>query len=163
MSETKTFRTKTGYCHILEDKIVLTKDAEPGDISSLSIKNTILSVLIFYGILAIGLIAVIIKAILTKEYGIAIFFSVIPILLIYSIIASLNNSTTPIIERKSIQKVFFKKGTFGISRTRFEVYFLDEKGKTKCRLIMLPGSLTGGLSETDLAYNLFTEEKLIHN
>jgi hypothetical protein len=48
-----------------------------------------------------------------------------------------------------------------LTRSRFEVKFEDENGKIKKRLIMLPGSLTGGKIETEKAIKLMKEERLL--
>lgn len=74
----------------------------------------------------------------------SILFTTIGLYLIYGIITSLNNSAIPIIERNKIKKIKFKKAIFGLTRSRFEVFFENEDGKIKKRLIMLPGSMTDG-------------------
>lgn len=62
--------------------------------------------------------------------------------------------------RRDIKTTKFIKGTSGLSRSRFEIEF-NEGGKIKKRLILLPGSLTGGLDETDKAVKIMKEEKLL--
>ena len=91
------------------------------------------------------------------------FFGLIGIYLIYGIISSTNNSATPIIDRNKIKTVKFKAAISGLTRSRFEVFFETENGKIKKRLIMLPGLLTGGKSETGKALKIMSEEKLITN
>ena len=161
MNSEKKFRTKTGYCHILPDKIVLTKDENPGNLAEVAVGNTIIRILIIYGIISAGLIFLAVNSYNKQEIFSAIFFGGIALFLIYVILKSLNNSTTPVINRQSVQKIKFIKGITGLTRTRFEVYFTDNNGKTKKRMILLPGSLTGGQTETDIAYNIMTEEKLL--
>ena len=161
MDNEKRFRTKTGYCHILSDKIVLTRDGIIGNLAKVTVGNTISRPLIIYGLFSIVLIYYAFDSFKKEDTVSAIFFMVIAVLFIYGILRSLNNSATPIIERQSIQRIKFIKGLIGLTRTRFEVYFTDNNGKTKKRLIMLPGSLTGGQTETDIAYRIMIEEKLI--
>lgn len=161
MDSEKKFRTKTGYCHILADKIILTRDGIIGDVAKLTIGNNIARILIIYGLIALGLIYFAIDNFNKQDNFTAIFLLLIAISLIYGIFNSLNNSATPVIDRKSIQKVKFIKGITGLTRARFVVIFTNDNGKTNKRLIMLPGSLTGGQTETDIAYNVMVEEKLI--
>jgi len=68
-----------------------------------------------------------------------------------------------VINRDSIQRTLFKKGIKGLTRARFEVYFRESSEKIKKRLIMLPGSLTGGDTETDIAIKIMKEEGLNKN
>lgn len=161
MDTERKFRTKTGFCHILDDKIVLTRDGIIGDISKITVGNSITRTLIIYGLLSIGFLYYAYESYIEKDILFAVFFLLIVVFLIYGILSSLNNSATPIIERKSIQEIRVNKGISGLTRARFEVLFIDENGKTKKRLIMLPGSFTGGHTETDIALRIMTEEKLL--
>lgn len=161
MDSEKTFRTKTGYCHILPDKIVLTRDGIVGNVAKVTVGNNISRILIIYGLISLGLIYFAIDNFNKQNNLTAIFLLLIALYLTYGILKSLNNSATPIIDRQSIQRIKFIKGIVGLTRARFVVIFTDENGKTKKRLIMLPGSLTGGQTETDIAYSIMIEEKLI--
>jgi hypothetical protein len=161
MESEKKFRTKTGYCHILADKIVLTRDGIAGNLAKATVGNSISRILIIYGLISFGLMYFAIDNFNKHDNFIAVLFLLIAVYLIYGIINSLNNSATPVIKRQSIQQIKFIKGIAGLTRARFVVLFTDDNGKNKKRLIMLPGSLTGGQTETDIAYNLMIEEKLI--
>jgi hypothetical protein len=161
MYSEKRFRTKTGYCHLLADKIILTRDGIIGNVAKGTVGNNIARILIIYGLIALGLIYFAIDNYNKQDNFTAIFLLLIAIYLIYGIFISINNSATPVIDRKSIQKIKFIKGISGLTRARFIVIFTDNKGKTKKRLILLPGSLTGGKTETDIAYKIMIEEKLI--
>lgn len=83
------------------------------------------------------------------------------IFLLYGIIKNLNNSATPIIERQKIKEVKLKRAIKGLTRSRFEVFFENEHGKIKKRLIMLPSSLSDGQRETEKAIRIMIEEKLL--
>lgn len=161
METEKKFKTKTGYCHILPDKIVLSRDGVIGNVAKVAVGNNIARILLIYGGLSIALLYfAFTKYQQGQVYG-SFFFFLFSLYLIYGIFSSLNNSATPIIERNSIKNVKFKKSIAGLTRSRFEVMFEDESGKIKKRLIMLPGSMSGGQTETELAIKLMTEEKLI--
>src|SRR6188508_2027482 len=137
----KVFRTKTGFCHVLSDRIILTRNGEIGDISNIEGGNKIAPILMIYAALALlNLYQSYIKF-QTGDRFFAIIFGIIGLLLVFGIFSSINNSSTPIIERNSIKAIKYKKGIPGLSRSFFEVKFQSEKGILKKRLIMLPGSL----------------------
>ena len=160
METARTFRTKTGFCHVLEDKIVLTRDGIIGSVSQSAVGNRILRILIIYGILVAGLVYVAIDSYLKGAPILAAILGLLGCYLLVAIFRSRNNSGTPIIERKDIRKVIFKPGTTGLTRGRFEVLF-DENGRQKTRLILLPGSTTDGKSEAEKALQIFCTEGLL--
>lgn len=161
MIDNKTFKTKTGYCHILSDQIILTRDGIIGNVAKATVGNNITRIILIYGVITIGLFYFVLDAYKNGETFQPILFGLIGIYLIYGIINSLNNSATPIIDRQKIKEVKFKKAIKGLTRSRFEVLFEDENGKIKKRLIMLPGSLTDGQNETEKAVKIMMEEKLL--
>ncbi|MDL2297458.1 hypothetical protein LJC37_05840 [Bacteroidales bacterium OttesenSCG-928-E04] len=164
MNDEKIFKTKTGFCHILPDKIVLTRDGVIGNVAKVTVENTILRILLIYGGLSIIFFYF---AFDNYKYGghtsLTVLYGVVEFFLIYGMISSINNSATPIINRDKIKTVKFKKSIMGLTRSRFEVFFEDENGKIKKRLIMLPGSLTNGKSETEKALQIMRGEKIITN
>lgn len=160
MGTEKTFRTKTGFCHVTADKIILTRDGVIGNISRVTVGTNVTRILIIYGLLSIGLIYFAYDGYVKGDTTTTIFFGLIGVYLIYGIIKSRNNSATPIIERKEIKSVTYNSGTSGLTRPRFEVEFNDN-GQVKKRLIMLPGTLTGGQSEAEKAVQIMREEKLL--
>lgn len=161
MDTEKRFKTKTGFCHILPDKIVLSRDGVIGNVAKITVGKGITRILIIYGLLSTFLIYSAIEKYKIGEMGLAILFGLIAAYLIYGILTSINNSATPVINRDSIQKTLIKKGIKGLTRARFEVYFRESPEKIKKRLIMLPGSLTGGDTETDIDIKIMKEEGLI--
>jgi hypothetical protein len=163
MDNTKTFKTKTGFCHILPDKIVLTRDGIIGNVVAVTVGNNISRLLIIYGGLSIGLFYFTFDSFRNGQIAQPILFGLFGIYLVYGIANSINNSATPIIYRQKIKEVRFKKAIIGLTRSRFEVFFEDHQGKIKKRLIMLPGSLSDGQSETEKAIKIMIDEKLITN
>lgn len=160
METEKKFKTKTGFCHIFSDKIILTRDGIIGDIAKFSAGNNIARILIIYCLLSIFLFYQAYNSFLNGNVFISIFLGIMGIYFVYNVLISLNNSATPVIERKNIKTIKFINGTNGITRSRFEVYF-QNNGKIKKRLILLPGSLSNGNSETQKAVQLMKEEGLI--
>ena len=161
METEKTFITKTGFCHVLPDKIVLTRDGIIGNVAKATVGNNISRVLLIYGGLSCFLIYLAYDLYLKGQNAQAIFFGLGSVYLIYNFLNSLNNSATPIIDRNKIKDVKYKKAIPGLTRSRFEIKFEDDDGKIKKRLIMLPGSMSNGPSETEIAIKIMTDEKLL--
>lgn len=163
MDNEKIFKTKTGFCHILPNKIVLTRNGIIGDIANITVGNNISRILIIYVGVSILLFYYAFDNYRNGHIFQPILFGLLGIYLVYGVVNSINNSASPVIERKKIKEVKFKKAIFGLTRSRFEVFFQDDQNKIKKRLIMLPGSLTDGQNETEKAIKIMTEEKLITN
>jgi hypothetical protein len=160
MDTEKTFRTKTGFCHVTADKIILTREGVIGSVSNVTAGNNISRILIIYGLLSIGLIYFAYESYIKGDTAMTLFFGLFGLYLIYGIIKSRNSSATPIIERRDIRRVTYNAGTSGLTRPRFEIEFNDN-GQVRKRLIMLPGTLGGGQSECEKAVQIMKEEKLL--
>jgi hypothetical protein len=158
MIESKVFKTKTGYCHINEDEIVLTRNGVIGNAAKVTMGNHIARPLIIYGIISIGCFFLSIKGYNQQDYGGSAIFLVLGALLIINIYKSWNNSGTPIIQRASIKSIEFRKAMPGATRAYFIVYFEDSKGSIKKRLIMLPGSISNGAVEAEKALIIMSSE-----
>lgn len=161
MSIEKIFKTKTGFCHILPDKIVLTRDGIIGNVAKVTVGNNISRILIIYALVSIVLFYLAFYSYKNGEKIKLLLFGLLGVYLIYGITNSINNAATNIIDREKIKEVKFKKGITGLTRSRFEVFFEDDNGKTRKRLIMLPDSLTDGQNETEKALQIMTDEKII--
>jgi len=161
MESEKKFITKTGYCHILPDKIVLTRNGIIGDVAEITVGTGISRILIIYGMLTLVLLYYAYDSYIKLNNFNCILLLLIAVYLIIIIILSAKNSSAPVIDRKSIQKIKFIKAIPVLTRARFEVIFTDIKGRTKKRLIMMPGFLTGGQEATEIAYKIMLEENLI--
>jgi hypothetical protein len=156
----KTFKTKTGSCHVTENQIILTRNGLTGNLAKVTSGNNIARVLIIYGLLSVGLIYFAYSSYLQGSVTATILYGLLAAYLVYGIIRSRNNSATPVIDRKDIRAVRFVAATTGLARPRFEIDFV-ERGKIKTRLILLPGSMTGGSDETMRALDIMRSEKLL--
>lgn len=161
MENENVFKTKTGFCHILEDKIVLTRDGIAGNVAKVTVGNNIARILTLHGLFSIVLFYFAYDEYQKGNRFGPIFPALLGILLIYGILISLNNSAEPIIDREKIKSVKFTKAIKGLTRSRFEVKFEDKNGKIKKRLILLPGSLTDGDAATELAIKIMVKEGLL--
>lgn len=161
MENEQIFRTKTGYCHVLPDKIILTRDGIVGNVSTVTVGHNISRILTIYGLFSCLLFYCSYDSYNRGQIAQPIVFGLIGLYFVYGIINSVNNSATPIIDRSKIKSVTLKKAIVGLTRSRFEVFFEDENGKIKKRLIMLPGSLFDGQKETEKALQIMSDAKLI--
>lgn len=161
MESEKTFRTKTGYCHVLPEKIVLTRDGVIGNAAKIVSSNTISRPSLLYSAICVYLFFQASKSFREQHVPIGFVYLVTSLFLLYAIVKSLNNSATPVIKRDSIKSVNFKEAKPGLTRAFFEVFFENENGKIKKRLIMLPGSLSGGDAETGKAVEIMRNEGLL--
>jgi hypothetical protein len=139
MDNEKTFKTTTGFCHILPERIVLTRDGITGNIAAVTVGINISRIFIIYGGISAGLFFYAFDYYKSGQIYLPILFGLLGLYLIYGILNSINNSATPIIDRNKIRDIKFKKAFIGLTRSHFEVIFEDEKGKSK-RLIMLPAN-----------------------
>lgn len=158
MDTGKVFKTKTGYCHILQNKIVLSRDGLIGNVAKVTMGNHIARPLVIYGILSAGLFYLAFKDFTKGQKPEAFLFFIPGVFLLIGIFRSLNNSATPVIERQKIRDIEFKKALPGATRAYFIVHFENESGQIKKRLIMLPGSLNNGQIETEKALEIMTSE-----
>jgi len=133
MENEKTFKTKTGFCHILPDKIVLSRDGIIGNAAKVTVGNNISRILVIYGGLSMFLFYSAFNSFQKGQIPISVLYGIVGLFLIYGIFTSLNNSATPIIERNKIKGIKLKKAILGLTRSRFEVLFEDDNGKIKKR------------------------------
>ena len=163
METEQKFKTKTGFCHILTDKIVLTRDGIVGNVAELTTGNYIYRILRIYGVMSIVLLYMAYTKIAKEDWIEFAVYCGIGVYLLYSLIKSLNFSATPIIERNKIKNVEFKPAKKFLTRSYFKVNFEQNNGKIKSRLIMLPGSLNDGTNETEKTLEIMKNTGLIKN
>jgi hypothetical protein len=155
------FRTKTGYCHILTDRILLTRDGIAGNIAKVTVGNKISRILIIYAVISIFLFYYAFEFFKERKTASMVFNIILALFLIYNIKKSLNYSAASVIERDRIKEIQFMNAKFGATRSAFEIIFEDSDGKLKKRLILLPGSLNNGTEETEKALAMMKHAKLI--
>lgn len=162
MSNSQTFRTKTGYCHICEDKIVLSREKD-SNATIESSKNRIGLTFLFYGLLSVFMLYHSYDRYVSGHIGEFAYYGTMGLIPLILIITSRNLSSTNLIWRNSIKKIEYRSGTKFVTRSRFLVTFEDEKGQIKKRFIFLPGSLSNGESATAEALEIMKEEKLVQS
>jgi hypothetical protein len=163
MQDYKTFKTKSGYCHVFADKIVLDSKEQLANIDSIEVKHGRAGILAVY----MALIALLVY-LSYKDFGSAKNFegcvsAVIAIFLCINVFLSRNNSATPLIYRNTIKRLNYIKSKPRATRAYFEVFFENKNGSARKRLIMLPGSLSNGQDETEKALEIMRNENLLDN
>ncbi len=158
MESYKKFSTKTGYCYVLPDRLVLVRSGFQGKITEVVSGNTISRLFLIYGILFIYLIYKSVTSYSEGETMMFVIHTIIALLVFINIIFSFNKSATPLIIKDKIREIKFVGAKPGLTRACFSVIFENEKGVNKKRLIMLPGSLSGKQEESTHAIGLMRDE-----
>ncbi|MCE3228190.1 MAG: phosphoribosylaminoimidazolesuccinocarboxamide synthase [Bacteroidetes bacterium] len=161
MNSDKVFETKTGFCHILPESIVITRSNFVAETVNGSGSGKMTRVLFIY----IGLAAFFTMAALynfsRERTTHGILQITMAVFLIYTVITNRNMSVAPVILRNRIKAVKFIKGIPFLTRSRFEIVFEDDAGEMRKRFIILPGSLSGGKEETEKAVRIMRKENLL--
>ncbi|MFT4602358.1 MAG: hypothetical protein ACI857_002544 [Arenicella sp.] len=154
------FRTKVGFCHILEDRIVLNKEIEIKEGLNLKPNHSMIKFIVLYAILVVFL-GFASKVHIDQDKMIsAVFLGLLMLLYLYGWITCFIYSGTPVLYKKDIEKIEFNKGLPGLTRGRFSVTINLPNGKTKKRMIMMLGVLSGGKAGTAEAMKVMKEHQL---
>jgi hypothetical protein len=151
-----TFRTKTGTCMISPERLVLTRDGTTGKVAQFLYGRSIHRGLIIYGIIGTAVLIFGIWQIIEENYISGVFFLLIGIYLFWNVIASWNNSGLNQIERSTVQSIDIQPPKPPLTRGYFTINF-THNGKKRKRLVMLPGSLSGGEEEYKKALSAMKE------
>ncbi len=161
MEENKVFRTKTGFCQVSPDKIVLINEGIRGQLTDLVYGKDNFRILLFY-----GMVSMVLLGLFAIYINVGKVFMALPALVLGLVVATkmlkyYNTSAKPIIERRKIQKVEFYRAIHFLRRAHFVVNFTTTKGRKMKRLILLPGVLRQGKDEADKALDIMISEGLI--
>lgn len=142
------FRTKTGTCTITSESIILTREGPRGAAAQAlhgrggSINRT----LILYSLIGLGAVGFGFRSLMAGDTFGGVLLLAMGLYFLVNVIASRNNSAAPVIERSAIRSVTAHPPRPPATRGYFTVLF-DEGGKTRKRLIILPGLVEGGGEE----------------
>lgn len=161
MQSTKKFHTKTGYCHVLEDRIIFTPRSFIGRLADLTIEGRMKRMLLIFVLLTLFILYLAYENYRNNEIFWTGLFGIIAGYLIYGIIKGLNTSMHPIIERAQIKKVKYFKAISGISSAYFEISFHDGKGSEKKRIITLLSPIEENRLEIQNAMRIMRDEGYI--
>jgi len=156
-----TFRTKTGICTITPDQIILSREGVRGKVAeAITGNSSIKRILMIYALIGICALAFGISLFLKNDLVTGSLCSLVGIFFLWGVIASRNNSALPIIERSTIREVRATPPHPPATRGYFTVLFTC-KGKTRKRLIMLPGSMNNGQKEYERASSVLEQAGLL--
>ncbi len=149
------FRTKTGFCTITPDQIVLTRGGLRGQIAEVMygsgsrLSTLIRSAVIGFSLLGFGFY------LLTRHatFG-GVFLVAFGAYFLLNVVLSCNSSATPVIPRTQIQTIVACKPMPPTTRGYFTIAFLENSRQVQ-RLIILPGVLDGGEAEFQKALMVF--------
>lgn len=161
MNQSKKFKTKNGYCHVLPDRIVFTHSDIYGQVGDLAGEGKMFRVLILYCFFA--LVAGYFSYFNFMQNAVFWFvlFAIIAVYLLYGVMLNLNTTLHPIIHRKQIVEVEYKEPKGKLSYPVFVVRFKNRKGDLKKRLITMPLA-TGKNEENNRdALGVMREEGLV--
>lgn len=157
----KIFRMKRGFCHLLPDRIVFSTHAKIAGISNENTVSARITSRFFLLLLSALYFYMSYSSYQDGKYFFTAFFAFFFILNLISVIQSFQYTLINVIDKASIKEVRFIKGIQYLTRSRFDITYTDAQGLEKHRLILLPGSLTGGAQATAKALDLMIEEGLI--
>ena len=155
------FKTKTGYCHVLDDRILLTREDLISNIADIKPENNIQRTLFIYSIFGIICFLNVYFKAKDQDWALFSFYLTGAIIITYSIIRSIKLSDSPIIERDKIKNITFIPAKKYLTRSYFKIDFEQQTGKIKSRLVMLPSSLNDGSKETDKALEIMRHSGLL--
>ncbi|WP_313112428.1 hypothetical protein [Aequorivita sediminis] len=162
MDEISKFKTYEGFCHILEEKIILTSDGNLENyISKDTSGNKVIYTIskIFIGLCFLYLTYSYFK---NSDWNRLLFLFGIVAFKIYDSFRNRKYSNTSLIKREKINRVTFHQAKKCFSRAYFRVDFIDDKNKSRSRKIILPGSLCRGLSDSNKAFDIMLEQGIIN-
>lgn len=155
-----TFRTKTGFCSISPDAIILSR-VRPGDGAIDTMREKLRRhprlILGLFGIVAV--VAALFFA-MKGRYPIAFVCAVIGIYYLWIILRSRRLSASPIIDRDTIRSITAHPPNPPLTRGHFIVTFVVDEDERK-RLIALPGSLHDGGEEWERAIVVMAEAGIV--
>jgi hypothetical protein len=156
----KIFRTRTGICRVLPDRIILERKGMAGKAAATIQGDGIRRIQVIYALVAATLAVTGIIAILRGDYwqgGIALLLAGY---LAWGVLGSRNLSATSEIPRSAITRVEVRRPRPPIKRGYFVIWF-EENGQEVRRLILMPGSLTGGKGAFKAARDILHEADLL--
>jgi len=157
MVQPQSFETKSGYCFVFPDRIILSKGTDYTKSAQNSSDTKIKVMLVVYALLALYLLYNAYESLSKGLHITSIFRLTLSFFLVTMVIKSFNNSSASVLYRSSITKVAYNTSIAGLKRPYFTVFFTDEKGKQRKRLIMLPGSFNSDYVETAAAIKVMKD------
>jgi len=154
------FRTKTGFCTITPQQIILERQGVRGEVANTVFGSGIHRALAIYTVLGIAALAFGVLLYFQGATVSGVVYSLLGLIFLSNAFTSRNNSAAPVIERSAIQSVEAHPPRPPFTRGYFSVWFM-ENGRKRRRLIILPGSFSGGDEEYRKALTVLQEAGLL--
>ena len=152
------FRTKLGLCYVIKDRIIMVTEAAEIDSKKEVVEKSVWPFLTIHTTIGLVFVGFSIYSFLHDAILASFMFGGLGVYLVIKIILSINNFATPIIPRDRILEFKYKKAIPFLTRDYFSIVFLDKYGRTKKRLIILPGIIQDGSSEANKALQIMKSE-----
>lgn len=151
--EESSFRTKSGRCVVTTETITIRREGLTGSLTKGIYGNTINQAMILTGTLAVVLVGIGVMEMIDENYFAGLLTMLLGVYIGIGIFRSRDNSTAPTIQRAAVRSVEISPPIFLLSRGYFIINF-DDNGQLRRRIIMLPGSLSGGGREYQKALDI---------
>ena len=151
--ELPTFRTKTGVCTIAPDRLVLSRIGKRGALAEMLVGRSVRRVLWIYSLVAIALAYLAVNSFRNGDTAVALGLALISAVLIRGVLRSKNVSAVSEILIATVRDVEAHPPRAPLVRGYFVVTFEHLAGTSR-RLIILPGTLSGGAAEYERATTL---------
>ena len=162
MGTTKIFRTKTGFCQVSSDKMVLINEGIRGQLADMVYGESNFRILLFYGLISTVLLGLFAVYINTGKVLLALMALIPGLIVATKMTKYYKTSAEPIIERSQIEKVDFYSSVPILRRAHFVVHFTTRKGQKMKRLILLPGFFRNMNDEANEALEIMYSKDLMN-
>ncbi len=159
-SGSKSFSTKNGVCHLYPDRIEIDRQDWVGVLSRFLFKKGYQRAWVLYLLLTLAMVIGLILSLSIANYFLVFFFVVMSLASVAAAFKNRDLSFIPVIPKKSIEKVVYRKAIESQSRAAFTIYFRPENRLMR-RMILLPTRTHQGTSLADTAYWMMRDEGLV--
>jgi hypothetical protein len=154
------FRTKTGTCIITAERLVLEREGVAGTAAGALVGGSVNRILVIYVVLTVVLAVLGLKHLLEGDVTMGGVLCGFALYLTVGVLRSRGLSATPEIRLSSIERIEPCKPRPPLTRGYFVVHF-RENGVPRRRLVLLPGSLSGGGREFEHARRVLERAGLL--
>jgi hypothetical protein len=158
MEGTKMFKTRSGYCFITPDEIIITQQNQLQKKPVKPARDMSTMVLSLYAIGAAFVLYFAVLGFQRADYYPASVLLLVSAGIMAYVYAARNKSFTPVIPRESIRDIELIKAVPGGLGTHFNIYFEDDSRQLKRRVIKLSGMLVPENVELIKAIEIMQEE-----
>ena len=138
MKEPINFKTSNGYCHLVDDAIILNYDPNSLEPSS-EFESKAWFELVIVSFIILLVIVLITVSIVTKDYFKLTIFALNGLLLInWPVLRYLRLSNESRIKVASITEVKYRVSWLGRKRGHFDIKFKNERGRRRIRILKMP-------------------------